>query len=155
MWKCRNGQGGTSAERNWHEFFFRLVHAKVREPHLNPRFVRTFLTCPFKSRVRGGKFARTRGFRCGSRTFVWTSHVADWIAGGGTETLEKRVKNTQIIEETPESEKTKEMKKTKKRRTGVLFTFEAFFLPLKDTLGFGKRAPIEKWKVPEDPFQAN
>ena len=32
-----------------------------------------------------GKFIRTGGFRCGSRTFAWTSHVSDWIVGRGTD----------------------------------------------------------------------
>ena len=33
---------------------------------------------------------RTGGFRCGSRTFVWTSHVSDWIVGRGTDSGSKK-----------------------------------------------------------------
>ena len=62
-----------------------LVHAKVREPHPNPRFVWTFPASPFKTRARGRKFIQTGGFRCGSRTFARTSQVSDWIVGRGTD----------------------------------------------------------------------
>ena len=54
-----------------------------------PRFVWTFLAFPCKTRARGRKFIRTGGFRCGSRTFAWTSHVSDWIVGRGTDTNRK------------------------------------------------------------------
>ena len=40
------------------------------------------------SHVKSRKFIRTGGFRCGSWTFVWTSHVSDLIAGVGTETMQ-------------------------------------------------------------------
>ena len=57
-----------------------LVHAKVREPHLNPRFVWTFVAFPFRARVKGRKVHTNWGLvRCGSQTFAWTSHVSGWI----------------------------------------------------------------------------
>ena len=62
-----------------------LVHAKVREPHLNPPVRMNFHGFPCKTRAGGRKFIRNGEFRCGSRTFARTSHVSDWIAGRGTD----------------------------------------------------------------------
>ena len=50
-----------------------------------PRFVWIFCLSPLFYREKPGKFIRTGGFRCGSRTFAWTSHVSDWIVGRGAE----------------------------------------------------------------------
>ena len=64
-----------------------LVHAKVREPHLNRPVRMNFLPCALVFRKTPGKFIRFGGFRCGLRTFAQTSRVSDWIAGRGADYL--------------------------------------------------------------------
>ena len=54
---------------------------KFANHNWTPRFVLP----PLFSREKPGKFIRTGGFRCGSRTFARTSHVSDWIVGRGTD----------------------------------------------------------------------
>ena len=50
-----------------------------------PRFVWTFCLSPLALKGKARKVHTNRGFRCGSRTFAWTSHVSDWIVGRGTD----------------------------------------------------------------------